>query len=997
MSAPPSLSNSEIASIALCSIKELDEPVFTPRQVSPEEKARMIEISAELDVDFLLIQHNCAKMLQEEAISLFFADLPVHFFQLPVRKKVYSQSFKQTLVFAKAGEYQIATPLSCVFEQEDENDDLYSAVSDVKNTRNWSTSAPYQVLCQKFSAMRRSFRQGGSFSDLKVILLEVFGDYQLVFFRYGQKIPLSEIATKICSIFHDAKIPIEIGFGKELSLPDHFLAAKFNADLRKFSYSVFLSNQVCNLRIDEPVKCQSFTEQSFHFAVYNTFHHREKLLDWVLKRETNHPEISLRAFRKSFYAINDKVKNLISELDSAKSRVEIYYSISSFAEYRKAKSSILEVIKELNLSAIPLANVKSILSQRRVTLKLLFELACTFGDSKQFVFFLYYSKFVDFFQFTLKMSKPFMESNIGMFLPEFLFRGETFELKNSVLELYTINGIHSLVEKIFGFSTQKEVCIVAHFFTLYVSKFLNVISLDEKNTQVAIRKISNFLQKKIEAPETNPQREWSKSKVSLQVFIDVLKSKFKLNKFFMVFLKSLASFEASNLPFFQKIETLLCKDELKIGVLSTNTLYFVSKNVTSLAANFQFSTIQELCKKYTYESFLQVLNSNAESISFVEFQNINFISHLFDEFIRMFVPKFDQFYYSNDFTTFSSKITLEVFASFFFLNIPIDPSGMNETTAKAAEAFNCLSSFFRFIFVGCMRYYGGFGSFPRQIRKYTGNTWVSSHFLQKYMKEDSTFPMTPLKAFYFTGRFDRIGPKKGLYLPLAARIGLVPRLQDPPYPQLTTGLAFVENENILDGPSNLQGRRRRNFSTFLADQELYFPDPQYSPSLPQSSSDEESIPAEFTEHALLNFPNDVFPIGGDMSFGASTIELNWPGLLEDPLNEASPSAVSLFTQGESIALHVSEQNVSLLNEALVETSLFPATTADSFEQKLLEIFPRPSQSEVVSKILKHRIDATNIRRTPLVDIENFFIDYADISPMIAKAVAGTLYEHFGPK
>ena len=345
MSAPLLLSNSEIASIALCSIKELEEPVFTPRQVSPQEKQFMIENAAEVDVDFLMINENCAKMIQHNAITALFGDLNVHFFQVPEKKKVYSCSLKYALVFAKIGNYFVSTPFSSGSESQNETEALFSQDCDIKLTDDWSTSVAFQMLDQKLSVMRQKFNPGDPFATFRNLLLEYLADFNIVIYRFGQKVPLGDLQVKIYALVHDAKLRVEIAFGKELSLPGFFVAHQFQKEFIKYSYSAFLSNNLCNVRIDDPAVCQSFAAQSYHFVNYNTFHHAEKNINWVLQRESGNRESSLLPFKNSFNSLLQALKAITDKLDDFKSRVEIYYSISSIGELIEAKSSLVEVVK----------------------------------------------------------------------------------------------------------------------------------------------------------------------------------------------------------------------------------------------------------------------------------------------------------------------------------------------------------------------------------------------------------------------------------------------------------------------------------------------------------------------------------------------------------------------------------------------------------------------------------------------------------------------------
>lgn len=324
----------------------------------------MIENASEVDVDFLLIHDNCVKLLEHDSVSAFFGDLSVHFFQKPEKKKLYSCSLKYTLVFAKIGEYFVSTPFASVQQSQNESTDLFSPDCKLQLTDDLTTSVAFQILTEKFKVMREKFRQGSSFGAFRDLLLEYFADFNLAIYRFGQKIPLSDISAKVFSLIHDAKLTLEIALGKELALPGFFVASKFQKEYSKFSYSVFLSNNFCNLRIDEPAVCQSFAPQSFHLANYNTFHHVKKDVNWVLQRESHNPESSLRSFRKSFGALVSTLNAITDKLDDCKSRVEVYFSISSIGEFREAQKSLIEAIKNLHLAAVSLMGLKTFLSQK---------------------------------------------------------------------------------------------------------------------------------------------------------------------------------------------------------------------------------------------------------------------------------------------------------------------------------------------------------------------------------------------------------------------------------------------------------------------------------------------------------------------------------------------------------------------------------------------------------------------------------------------------------
>ena len=100
--------------------------------------------------------------------------------------------------------------------------------------------------------------------------MEISAESVEFIYRYGQKVPLADLKSKIVSMLSDCHFPIEITLGNQFKLDNSFLSAYFSQSFKSYAYSNFLSNELCNLHIVNNSVAQTYHSLCFRLSLYNT-------------------------------------------------------------------------------------------------------------------------------------------------------------------------------------------------------------------------------------------------------------------------------------------------------------------------------------------------------------------------------------------------------------------------------------------------------------------------------------------------------------------------------------------------------------------------------------------------------------------------------------------------------------------------------------------------------------------------------------------------------
>lgn len=181
-------------------------------------------------------------------------------------EKVYSSKFKRVVVFAECAQYRFGLPL-----------DPSDCLEDAEEDR--TLQAAYQrafTKAKEFLDQRMSQTQRGeqiAYHMFIDALKHVLNGADFLIFRFGQKQPLSQFYSSICTIetLH-IEVAIAVEFAKEHAVVYPSLEKR---NLSEHCYGVLLSTSVGSLLFKNS-DADDIVPKAYRLCVYNTSEHMRK-------------------------------------------------------------------------------------------------------------------------------------------------------------------------------------------------------------------------------------------------------------------------------------------------------------------------------------------------------------------------------------------------------------------------------------------------------------------------------------------------------------------------------------------------------------------------------------------------------------------------------------------------------------------------------------------------------------------------------------------------
>lgn len=310
MSVPEFLSKVIIRTAA-----ERDELVWLP--LSQEETMQGVT-NGVFDIDFFLLIANARTFFSDAtSLRLLFNNEVCEIFKTSFRQRLYSKKAPISYVIGRVGNFFITVLAN---ESEQHNDDNNNDDFD-SETEELSECTLDEVKNALASCIAGSYplRQ---FTD---IILNVFGTFDIVIYRMGQKAPLSDVSMAITEL--KKKYYVEIALAVEIEKSGFFVLARPQRSPWR-SFSFLLSSQAANLTLKGNQIAS--LPGCFKLTAYSTSFHSRKKCKSTLGYEGGCESLK-EAFKKSIEENCALVQRILNNQgvggysNSRKIRVEAYF------------------------------------------------------------------------------------------------------------------------------------------------------------------------------------------------------------------------------------------------------------------------------------------------------------------------------------------------------------------------------------------------------------------------------------------------------------------------------------------------------------------------------------------------------------------------------------------------------------------------------------------------------------------------------------------------
>ena len=784
------LSEEDILKTTLSSVTESGYNTFPCETLSLSEKQALNQTQSEVDIDYFMVKEECSVLLSKRQILDFFSDCSSEIYSNTKKCGLYSTTVKEVLVLGKIGDYQIGTLYSEKLRSEsfaeDEIDENTYEDKEFENTGDDSGLTRDDVV-SRLKRISEIVTGRISFNRMADLLRREFDGIVLVIWKYGQKIPLKDVLPRIIRILSDAGLPIEVALGVQFSSPSKFYTAKTTQDHKNYGFSNFLSNNMCNIRINNSTLTEIYATNCYRLCIYNTLQHSKKDIDLLLERTPGHINSTLSAFEGSIFRNFSALSRLSDKIMHTSLRLELYFTVGNIVNFNNAISSMKTLLPEFELVSKNSLDVDKIFLRRMDVMKAFFSYSKMMEDIRCLFFILYYARYITFIDSTQKTTDAFLNTNCGMFLPEYWIDRSTKLLTRYFFDANTIPQVWYMLLSVFGESklSRPNVCF---YFMLYFNHFISYL---DTNVDFA-RKCADYIGKSLVMMEKITKRQLllNSSTFGLNDLLFALGRKHKELPFYRGFLDNLKTISSVNGNFIKELTTILIQNRFQSVINCSLFTLMIQQDGTS--AHLCWKEIQEFGREVNYED-LFISESEMESLAYSEERSDNeflvkirgsrrMMDRIFQTFCSCLKAQNDNFF-GEDMIPYDSKIKpdIAVFASFFLMSFPVNYTERNSVLKKAVDIFKDFAAFVQYLYVALFKYYNEKKETPKKMKSFISN-FISA---KRYMGKNFGFDMTFNRFTYCSGRFDRLRDVPGLFLPIDARCDIKSRIGKVPYRHLT--------------------------------------------------------------------------------------------------------------------------------------------------------------------------------------------------------------------
>ena len=306
-------------------------------------------------------------------------------------------------------------------------------------------------------------------------MLDCFPLLTVVFFKYGQKTPFVDLADRIRNMVTNLKIPLEIAFGKQYTLSEHFVCAQKNDSFKKFSFSNFLSNDMCNVLNNDVAIAQTFCRPCYRLSLYNTWQHQKKDVYLGLRRGKGCNTVNLESFKDSLVTNFKKIGKLSKGLDISRLRLKMNASINEPNDLQQVLDNMLYSINLFSIVKVPTEHLQKLIEVTCLSIMSLFRSLAKCNDARALSFLFLYGKLLAFIFSTEKLTKTFIESNCGVFILRSQVHLETWLINDDFFRGRTLPQVWATMNSVFCPKDSGSASINL-WYCVYVAHFGELIS-----------------------------------------------------------------------------------------------------------------------------------------------------------------------------------------------------------------------------------------------------------------------------------------------------------------------------------------------------------------------------------------------------------------------------------------------------------------------------------------------------------------------------------------
>lgn len=697
---------------------ELVDPSFECVQLEKEEIRSLILSQPAIDLDYLCLKQKCSTLFSHSLIQDFFADLPCELFSRGCIQKVYSKKDRKIFTVAKVGDYLLGFVVGSDSDsnQSDETLTAHAPAQFSLESESYLSSAGVNEF---LASQSRLLPKMLSFQALSGLMTTSFGSATMAIFRYGQKVPFAILKPKIIEFLTDCQIPLELALAQEYLLADFFLCAKYSPKVRQYAYSNFLSNDMCNVLINDELVAQAYCPTCYRLSIYNTFQHFKKDVKILLERSGNISDCSLNNFGSSFNRCNNLLNELCDKIPLTKLRVEMYFSLNTLSELNIGLQSLKLIPNSFDFVKCKFDNIQM---HYTVSIKLteqLFFISKDFSDSRALYFIIFFSKLISYIFSTEKMSGAFVDNNLGLFFSELTVEHASFELLPVFFEQNSFPVIFATLVNVFGCSARSKQFVTYYMCTVF-DKFLSVLGRDKSIIRFLVQKVGNMIAELCSLKG----EELSLPLVEQDIYtvLQALLTRFKRKKFVVEAIQYILKSSSIYGEFLKQLSSYLQSVGFKLAFNSS--LFILCENF-SQRERLTIESLHNLSQKYSFARFDKLLCKPLSELSAEERRDINIFEQIFTLFKGEEEVRAKEYLeVTTEFVPLEKRLGVEksVFARFVFLSVPTGKSITSESVmVKLCTFFGSVDSLARYIYVSLVKYYLPEMSTMKRIYKFTSD------------------------------------------------------------------------------------------------------------------------------------------------------------------------------------------------------------------------------------------------------------------------------------
>jgi hypothetical protein len=245
---------------------------ITWEELNAQEKRECLG-SAAVDIDFTLFSSQCLHLLAEPFVNLLLSNVSGTVVMRPYIQKLHGCPFTSILILANSQPWKIGI---CLTDSEEDEEKLIL------------DDQPCKVSGKRYSnfimeiAAKLEHEKGKThpFRQIKTILLNLFSEFEICIFQFGQKQPLESFMQQVQNVSNHVRVFVALGM--EMGVEDHFLCvAPEKIALGECFFPMLLSQRAGCIML--PSKhSRKLCPDSHRLVVYSTLHHNRKFYSYLL-------------------------------------------------------------------------------------------------------------------------------------------------------------------------------------------------------------------------------------------------------------------------------------------------------------------------------------------------------------------------------------------------------------------------------------------------------------------------------------------------------------------------------------------------------------------------------------------------------------------------------------------------------------------------------------------------------------------------------------------